>query len=107
MLFLKQEEAEWRARPHPRGPFRADIMSGTSASSQGQFHWHYFVLRRQWFREHFVDFSITEFEVAWSNRHWHTVFLGRRSDGWPFVVNPWARNQAAELSWGWQDIAEI
>ena len=86
-------------RPHPRGPFRADIMSGTSASSQGQLH--------QWLREHCVDFSITEFELVWSNRHGHAVFLGRRSDGWPFVVNPWARDQAAELSWGTDDIAEI
>ena len=56
--------------------------------------------------EHFVDFSITEFEVVCSNRYGHAVLLGRRSDGWPYVVNPWARNQAADMSWGRQDIAE-
>ena len=51
--------------------------------------------------------SITEFEVAWSKRCGHAVFFGRRSDGCYFTVNPMARNQAAELSWGVDDIAEI
>ena len=98
-MFLKQEMAAWYAQPHPRGPLRADITSGTSASSQGQFYWPYFVQRREWFREHFVGYTITAFEVVRSDRHGHAVFLGCRSDGRMFTVNPWARNQEAELSW--------
>ena len=106
--FLKQEEAAWRAQPHPPGPFRTDITSAISASSQGQFNWPLFVQRREWFRNHFVGEEITDFEVGWSTRCEHAVFFGRRrSDGSYFTVNPWARNQAAELSWGVDDIAQI
>ena len=108
--FLEQEMTTWWQLPHPRGPFRADITSGTSASSQGQFHWPYYVQRRTWFREHFVSgdttFSITKFELAWSEGHGHAVFVGCRSDGWSFTVNPWARNQAREFSWGSDNVSE-
>ena len=107
--FLKQEEAAWCARPHPRGPFRADITSGTSASSQGKFHWPFFVERRELFEKQFVDESlrIMTFEVAWSKRCKHAVFFGRRSDGRHFTVNPRARNPATEVSWGLDDLVGI
>ena len=88
--------------------FRRDI-ADVAASSQGQFHWPYFVQRREWYR-HYFEFQglgITKFEVAWCNRGSHAVFLGQRSDGRMFTVNPRARNQAAELSWDTDDIAEI
>ena len=106
--FLKHEEATWYKRPHPCGPFRVDITGGVSASSQRKFQWPYFVLQREWFRQHFADlgFHITAFEVAWSNRGSHAVFLGQRSDGCMFTVNPRVR-QAAELHWDTHDIAEI
>ena len=110
--FLEQEETTWLQQPHPRGPFGADITSGTSASasSQGQFDWAYYVQRRAWFQQHFVSgdttFSITKFEVAWSDRHRHAVFVGCRSDRWSFTVNPWARNMVEEFSWGTDDISE-
>ena len=110
--FLEQEETTWRQRPYPRGPFRAGITSGTSASasSQGQFDWAYYVQRRTWFWQHFVSgdttFSITKFEVAWSDWHRHAVFVGCRSGGWSFTVNPWARNMVEEFSWGTDDISE-
>ena len=107
LRFLKQEEDTWYAQPHPRRPFRADITCGTSAVSQGQFDWPYFVHRRQWFQDHFMGFSITTFEVAWNNRNQCAVFIGRRNDDRPFTVNPRARNQAKELSWDLKDIAEI
>ena len=103
---MKNEEATWYAQPHPRGPFRADITSGTFASSQGQFNWPYFVQRRKWFQVE--GYKITAFEVVvLSDRREHAVFLGSRSDGSLFTVNPRARNQEKEFSWGCDDIAEI
>ena len=106
--FLRHEEAAWYGRFHPRGPFRTDITGGVSASSQRQFHWPYFVQGREWYRQRFLgEFSITAFEVAWSNRGDHAVFLGQRNDGRMFTVNPRAHHQAAELSWDTDDIAEI
>ena len=111
--FLEQERATWLRQPHPhRGPFRAGITSGASASasSQGQFDWAYSVQRRAWFKQHFVSgdsmIRITKFEVAWSDRHGHAVFVGCRSDRWSFTVNPWARNMVEEFSWGTDDISE-
>ena len=106
LRFLGQEEAAWYARPHPRGPFRADITSGASASSQRQFNWPYFVQRRKWFQEHFnrEGFTIAAFELAWSDRHGPAVFVGCRSDGKQFTVNP--RSVAAEFSWGCDDVSE-
>ena len=110
--FLEQETDTWYRQPYPRGPFRADITSGVSASasSQGQFDWAYYVQRRAWFKQHFVSedsmISITKFEVAWSDRHGHAVFVGCRSDRWSSMVNPWARNMVEELSWGTDDISE-
>ena len=106
--FLEQEMATWWQLPHPRGPFRADITSGTSASSQGQFDWPYYVQRRTWFQMHFVSeaFSITKFELAWSDGRGHAVFVGCRSDGRSFTVDPWARSQDREFSWGSDDVSE-
>ena len=107
--FLRHEEAAWYGRFHPRGPFRTDITGGVSASSQRQFHWPYFVQGREWYRQRFLgEFSITAFEVAWSNRgaRGYAVFLGQRNDGRMFT-DPRARNQAVELSWDTDDIAEI
>ena len=104
--FLDEEEATWYARPHPRGPFRADIMEGVAASSQRRFHWPYFVQRREWFRQHFEGFSITAREVAWITDRGYAVFLGKRNDGRMFTVNPRAP-QAKEFSWNTNDIAEI
>ena len=108
--FLNNEEAAWRARPHPRGPFRRDITEAP-ASPQGHFHWPYFVQPRGWFRSHFRvwDLEITRFEVAFSNAREHAVFLGQRSDGRMFVIDPRARSQLAELSWDpdGHDIAEL
>ena len=109
--FLDQEVATWCALPHLRGPFRVDITGGASASSQRKFQWAYFVLRREWFRQHFADlgFHITAFEVAWSNRGQNAVFLGKRNDERMFTVNPRAprHGQAAELDGDTDDIAEI
>ena len=104
------DEADtWYARPHPCGPFRVDITGGLSASPQRHFLWPYFVQRRKWFRQHFQHegFNIKKFEVVWSNRWDHTVFLAHRNDGNMFTVNPRATKQAAELSWKTDDIAEI
>ena len=108
--FLNRERAAWEALPHPRRPFRTDITSAP-ASSRGQFHWPYFVQPRAWFKNFFEaeGKEITTFEVAFSKACSHAVFLGRRSDGRMFVVNPRARNQLAELSWDpdGHDIAEL
>ena len=108
--FLEQETATWLRQPCPRAPFRADITSGASASasSQGRFNWAYYVHRRTWFQQHFVseDSTIRKFEVAWSDRHNHAVFVGCRSDGRSFTVNPWARNMVQEFSWGSDNISE-
>ena len=101
MRFLDQERAAWKAQPPPRSRFRADITSGVSASSQGRFHWLFFVLPREWYKEHFEGFTIAVFEVAWSDRRGHAVFVGRRCDGRKFSVNPWCRHQSLEFSWGW------
>ena len=80
-----------------------------SASSQRQFQWPYFVRQREWFRQHFEGegFHITAFEVAWSSRGDHAVFLGQRNDGRMFTVSPRAPHQATEWSWDTDDIAEI
>ena len=90
---------------HGRGLWRV------SASSQRQFQWPYFVLRHEWFRQHFAGegFHITAFEVAWSNRGQNAVFLGKRNDERMFTVNPRAprHGQAAELDGDTDDIAEI
>ena len=77
-------------------------------TSQRQFQWGYFVQRRLWFAQYFevVGFFITAFEVAWSNRGHRAVFLGQRSDGRMFTVNP-RDPQAKEFSWDTGDIAEI
>ena len=77
--------------------------------SQRKLHWPYFVQWREWYLVHFQNegFSITALEVAWCNRGNHAVFLGQRTDDSMFTVNPRARNQATELSWGDDDIAEI
>ena len=104
--FLVQEEATWNAKPHPRGRFRADITSRTSASPQGHFNWPYYIQWRAWFQEHFEGVSVARFQMAWSNRLRHPVFVGQRSDGWSFTVNPNARSQAHEFSWGCDDISE-
>ena len=109
--FLEQERATWLRQPCPhRGPFRADITSGASASasSQGRFNWAYYVHRRTWFQQHFVseDSTITQFEVAWSDRLDRAVFVGCRSDGRSFTVNPWARNMVQAFSWGSDNISE-
>ena len=85
------------------------IMSGTSASSQGQFNWPYFVQRRRWFPQNFGGpwgYTITAFEVAWSNQQDHAVFVGTRSDEWTFTVNPRARTQEREFSWGADNVSE-
>ena len=89
-----------------RGHTRVVLFAWTS---QRQFQWGYFVQRRLWFAQYFevVGFFITAFEVAWSNRGHHAVFLGQRNDGRMFTVNPRAPHQAAELSWDTDDIAEI
>lgn len=109
--FLVQEEATWYARPHPRGRFRRDITGGVSAaaSSQRQFQWLDFVQQRKWYRFYFQvpGFEITAFEVAWSSRWRHAVFLGHRDDGNTFTVNPQAHSQVRELSWHTDDIAEL
>ena len=108
--FLEQETDTWYRQPYPRCPFRADITSGASASasSQGRFNWAYYVHRRTWFLQHFVseDSTITQFEVAWSDRLDRAVFVGCRSDGRSFTVNPWARNMVQEFSWGSDNISE-
>ena len=107
IFFLKHEEATWHKQPG-WSPFRVDITTGVSASSQRQFHWPYFVQRREWFREHFDGFHITTFEVVWSKHgQGRAVFLGERNDGRKFTVNPRARPQAAEFSWDTDDIADI
>ena len=54
-----------------------------------------------------VGFFITAFEVAWSDRGHHAVFLGQRNDGRMFTVSPRAPHQATEWSWDTDDIAEI
>ena len=80
-------------------------------TSQRQFQWGYFVQRRLWFAQFFegVGFFVTAFEVAWSNRGKHAVFLGKRNDERMFTVNPRAprHGQAAELDGDTDDIAEI
>ena len=99
-----------RPAPSPRRRASQDITGGVSASSQRQFHWPYFVQRREWYRHYFElqGFGITAFEVAWCDRGYgYAVFLGQRSGGRMFTVNPRAHNQAAELSWDTDDIAEI
>ena len=109
-MFLKHEEAAWYGRYHPRGPFRADITSGVSARSQQHFHWVYFVQGREWYWRLFVRaFYIASWEVAWSNRgpRGYAVFVGRRTDGCMFMVDPQACTQAAEFSWGTDDMVEI
>ena len=101
MRFLEQERAAWKAQPHPRSAFRVDITSGVSASSQGQFNWPFFVLPREWYKQHFEGFTIAVFEVVWSDRRGKALFFGRRCDGRKFTVNPWCSHQTLEFSWGW------
>ena len=97
-----------RPAPSPRRRASQDITGGVSASSQRQFHWPYFVQRREWHYFELLGFGITAFEVAWCDRGYgYAVFLGQRSDGRMSTGNPRARNQAAELSWDTDDIAEI
>ena len=114
ILFLIREEAAWNGRVHPRGPFRADITSGVSARSQQHFHWPYFVQGREWYGRLFVPegwyrWYIDSWEVAWSNcgPRGYAVFVGRRTDGWMFRVDPRARTQAEEFSWDTDNIAEM
>ena len=99
----------WDSKPHPRGPFRADITEGVSASSQSQFNWPYFVQGRAWYNTHFegAPFDIQSFEVVWDNNKNQAVFLGTRADQVKFTVNPRARNQKEELSWSTDGIAEV
>ena len=102
--FLNREEVAWQNLPHPRGPFRRDITTvqpPLPASSRGHFHWPYFVEWRSWFQREFraEGHTITKFEVAWSHGRGHAVFLGERSDGRMFVVNPRAGGQIDELVW--------
>ena len=101
------EAATWYSRPHPRGPFRVDITGGVSASSQRQFQWLYFVQQRERFQQHIQNegFHITKFEVVRNTRWKHPVFLGERSDGQMFAVDPWVH--ATEPSWNTDDIADI
>ena len=99
--FLKHEEKTWHARPHPRGPFRVDIAAPVPV---GLLRPAAPVVRAVF---EGVGFFITAFEVAWSDRGHHAVFLGQRNDGRMFTVNPRAPHQAAELSWDTDDIAEI
>ena len=106
LRFISDEEAAWYARPSPRDLFRRSLTWGASASPQGQFNWPYFVQRREWFQTHFQGFTIASFELAWSDRHKHAVFVGSRCDGKQFTVNPRARAQALEFSWGWDGVAE-
>ena len=101
MRFLEQEWAAWKAQPHPRSAFRVDITSGVSASSQGQFNWPFFVLPREWYKQHFEGFTIAVFEAVWSDRRGKALFFGRRCDGRKFTVNPWCSHQTLEFSWGW------
>ena len=99
-----------RPAPSPRRRASQDITGGVAASSQRQFHWPFFVQRREWYRHYFElqGFGITAFKVAWCDRGYgHAVFLGQRSDGRMFTVNPRAPRQAAELDWDTDDIAEI
>ena len=109
VVFLKGEEAAWKAKSDQHHPFRVDITEGLSAVSQGHFQWPYFVQRREWFRQHIQEkgMRITAFEVV-RRRHGQgdgeAVFLGTRSDGERFTVNPRA---AKELSWSLDDITEI
>ena len=98
--FLKQEAAAWYAQPHPRGPLRADIMSGTSASSQGQFNWPYFVQRREWFRKHFVGYTITAFEVVRSDRRVGAVTALASAQG---QNSAWLHGAARTASAAWLD----
>ena len=112
ITFLKGEEAAWKAKSDPHRPFRVDITEGVSAESQRHFEWPYFVQRREWFRQHIQEkgMRITAFEVV-RRRHGQgdgeAVFLGTRSDGRRFTVNPRARNQVLELSWNLDDITEF
>ena len=107
--FLNHEADVWDSKPHPRGPLRADITEGVSASSQSQFNWPYFVQGRAWYNTHFegAPFDIKSFEVVWDNNKNQAVFLGTRADQVKFTVNPRARNQKEELTWGTDGIAEV
>jgi len=100
MAFLDQEQATWMARDHPRGQFRADLTTGASASSQGQFNLPYYIQCRSWYSEHFQGVTVDRFKVAWCNVRGHAVFVGQRSDRNWFTVNPRAGSQAGEFAWG-------
>ena len=104
--FLRNQECAWHAKSHPCPPFRVDITEGVVAPSQRHFHWPDFVQRRDWHRVHIEDedMHITAFEVVWSSHgegDGEAVFLGTRSDGKRFTVNPRA---AKEFSWNLDDI---
>ena len=113
--FLKRWEAAWHAKWNPWDPYhpsRVGITEGVAAPSQRRFHWPYFVQRREWYRQHIEDegMHIMKFEVVWSHRRrgdgiGQAVFLGMRSDGQWFTVNPRA-GAAKEFSW-LDDITEI
>ena len=94
-----------RRKRGTRGHTRVVLFAWTS---QRQFQWGYFVQRRLWFAQYFevVGFFITAFEVAWSNQQDHAVFVGTRSDEWTFTVNPRARTQEREFSWGADNVSE-
>ena len=105
--FLANEVAAWYALPSPRAPFRRSLTWDASASTQGQFNWPYYVQRREWFQTHFAEgLRVASFELAWSDRHKYAVFVGCRSDGEKFTVNPLARTMALEFSWGWDGVLE-
>ena len=105
--FLVNEVAAWYALPSPRVSFRRSLTCDAFASTQGQFNWPYYVQRREWFQTHFAEgLRVASFELAWSDRHKHAVFVGCRSDGEKFTVNPLARTMALEFSWGWDGVTE-
>ena len=100
VAYVDSEVAAWMAMQHPRPTFRADITSGANATTQGHFHWPYYFQCRAWFPTHFRGFTVDRVEIAWSDQRGHPVFVGQRSDGEAFTVNPKARTQAAEFEWG-------